>query len=143
MQNAQQNTIYRMEKKKDIDNSPKESGEISSAFSLTYIMTNGVSHNRDTPQNIDGFASKTARFYKKFTGLSRNCGDPFLQYMVFIHPARSRRSTRLYSSRVTRETTMPLRTLKGTTANRTSVETLVMLALTSVPMATMASRGMP
>lgn len=55
----------------------------------------------------------------------------------------SRRSTRLYSSRVTTDTSTPLSRLKGTIAYNTKVETLVIWALTSVPMPMIASKGIP
>ena len=61
----------------------------------------------------------------------------------FCYCIFSSRFTRLYSSMVTVETIKPFKRLKGTTANRTRVPTLLMLALTFVPMPTMASSGIP
>ena len=49
---------------------------------------------------------------------------------------KSKNSTRLYSRYVSAESTMPLMRLNGTTANSTSVGTLVMPLFTAVPMAT-------
>ena len=50
---------------------------------------------------------------------------------------------RLYSRKVSAETTMPLSRLNGTTAKSTSVLTLFIAPFTAVPMPTIVSSGRP
>ena len=55
----------------------------------------------------------------------------------------STRSIRLYSKNVMAETTAPFKRFSGATAYSTSVETLWIAPLISLPIATMASSGIP
>ena len=63
---------------------------------------------------------------------------PFLVYFI----CRSF-SVRLYNRKVSSETITPLRRLNGTTAKNTRVDTFVIFAFTDVPMAMIASSGIP